>query len=92
MHQVKSRVPNDESALGTITERKREDGSFACLARARIMRDFCTRHETETSGRRPAAMSRIEMNKFMRTQFVAMMLSGLLRSGRPALSARAIRG
>ena len=33
MYQMKSRVPNEESAMGTITARKRKDGSVAYLVR-----------------------------------------------------------
>jgi hypothetical protein len=41
--------------MGTITARKRKDGSVGYMARVRIMRDGKTYHETETFDRRPAA-------------------------------------
>ena len=54
---MKSRVPNEESATGTITARKRKDGSVAYLARVWVMRDGFTYHETKTFDRRPTATS-----------------------------------
>jgi integrase len=41
--------------MGTITARKRKDGSVGYMARVRVMRDGATYHETETFDRRPAA-------------------------------------
>lgn len=41
--------------MGTITARKRKDGSVGYRARVRVMRDGQTYHETETFDRRPAA-------------------------------------
>ncbi|WP_026380671.1 site-specific integrase [Afifella pfennigii] len=41
--------------MGTITARKRKDGSVGYRARVRVMRDGMTYHETETFDRRPAA-------------------------------------
>lgn len=41
--------------MGTITIRKRKDGSAGYRARVRVMRDGLTYHETETFDRRPAA-------------------------------------
>jgi integrase len=41
--------------MGTITERKRKDGSVGYRARVRVMRDGQTYHETETFDRRPPA-------------------------------------
>ncbi|WP_119390683.1 tyrosine-type recombinase/integrase [Taklimakanibacter lacteus] len=41
--------------MGTISPRKRKNGSVAYRARVRVMRDGVTYHETETFDRRPAA-------------------------------------
>lgn len=41
--------------MGTITARKRKDGSVGYMARVRVMRDGVTYHETDTFDRRPAA-------------------------------------
>jgi integrase len=41
--------------MGTISARKRKDGSVADRARVRVMQDGVTYHETETFDRRPAA-------------------------------------
>lgn len=41
--------------MGTITARKRKDGSVGYRARVRVMREGMTYHETETFDRRPAA-------------------------------------
>lgn len=41
--------------MGTISARKRKDGSVAYRARVRVMQDGVTYHETETFDRRPAA-------------------------------------
>lgn len=41
--------------MGTITARKRKDGSVGYRARVRVMRDGMTYHETDTFDRRPAA-------------------------------------
>ena len=41
--------------MGTITARKRKDGSVAFVARVRVMRDGVTYHETEPFDRRPTA-------------------------------------
>jgi hypothetical protein len=41
--------------MGTITARKRKDGSIAYMARVRVVRDGEAYHETETFDRRPAA-------------------------------------
>lgn len=41
--------------MGTITTRKRKDGSVGYRARVRVMREGMTYHETETFDRRPAA-------------------------------------
>ncbi|CDZ59587.1 site-specific integrase [Neorhizobium galegae] len=41
--------------MGTITARKRKNGSVGYRARLRVMRDGVTYHETETFDRRPAA-------------------------------------
>jgi len=41
--------------MGTVTARKRKDGSVAYLARVRIMRDGFPYHETKTFDRRPTA-------------------------------------
>jgi len=41
--------------MGTITARKRKDGSVGYRARVRVMRDGQTYHETETFDRRPPA-------------------------------------
>jgi len=41
--------------MGTITARKRKDGSVGYMARVRVMRDGANYHETETFDRRPAA-------------------------------------
>lgn len=57
---MKSRVPNEDSTMGTITERKRKDGSAAFMARVRVMRDGFAYHETETFDRRPTATSWIK--------------------------------
>ena len=46
--------------MGTITERKRKDGSAAFMARVRVMRDGFAYHETETFDRRPTATSWIK--------------------------------
>ena len=46
--------------MGTITARKRKDGSVAFMARVRVMRDGVTYHETETFDRRPAATTWIK--------------------------------
>ncbi|MCQ1853763.1 site-specific integrase [Neorhizobium galegae] len=43
--------------MGTITARKRKDGSLSYMARVRVMRDGATYHETETFDRRPAAVA-----------------------------------
>lgn len=41
--------------MGTITARKRKDGSIGYMARVRVVRDGESYHETETFDRRPAA-------------------------------------
>lgn len=41
--------------MGTITARKRKDGSTGYMARVRVVRDGEAYHETETFDRRPAA-------------------------------------
>jgi hypothetical protein len=41
--------------MGTITARKRKDGSVGYMARVRVVRDGEGYHETETFDRRPAA-------------------------------------
>ncbi len=46
--------------MGTITARKRKDDSVAFMARARVMGDGVTYHETETFDRRPTATSWIK--------------------------------
>ena len=43
--------------MGTITARKRKDGSVGYMARVRVMRDGVTYHETDTFDRRPAAVA-----------------------------------
>lgn len=40
--------------MGTMTARKRKDGSVSYMARVRAMRDGATYHEPETFDRRPA--------------------------------------
>lgn len=46
--------------MGTITARKRKDGSVGYRARVRVMRDGVTYHETETFDRRPPAAAWIK--------------------------------
>lgn len=46
--------------MGTITARKRKNGSVAFMARVRVMHDGVTYHDTETFDRRPAATSWIK--------------------------------
>lgn len=43
--------------MGTITARKRKNGSVSYMARVRVMRDGATYHQTETFDRRPAAVA-----------------------------------
>lgn len=46
--------------MGTITARKRKDGSIGYMARVRVMREGVSYHETETFDRRPAATAWIK--------------------------------
>ena len=49
--------------MGTISPRKRKNGSVAYRARVRVMRDGVTYHETETFDRRPAAATWIKQRE-----------------------------
>lgn len=46
--------------MGSISIRKRKDGSSGYLARVRVMREGTSYHETKTFDRRPAATAWIE--------------------------------
>jgi len=49
-----------EANLGSITTRKRRDGSQSYRARVRVMREGSVYHETKTFDRRPAAAAWIK--------------------------------
>lgn len=46
--------------MGSISTRKRKDGSNSYLARVQVMRDGTSYHETKTFDRRPAAAAWIK--------------------------------
>lgn len=46
--------------MGSITTRKRKDGTASYMARVRVMREGTTYHETKTFDRRPAATAWIK--------------------------------
>ncbi len=53
--------------MGTISARKRKDGSVAYRARVRVMQDGVAYHETETFDSRPAATAWISKREPERT-------------------------
>ncbi len=55
--------------MGTISPRKRKNGSVAYRARVRVMRDGVTYHETETFDRRPAAATWIRRSAARRPKY-----------------------
>jgi len=49
--------------MGTISARKRKDGSVGYRAQVRVMQDGVTYHETGTFDRRPAATAWLKMRE-----------------------------